>query len=1006
MVTSLDHEKSFLYQDSASYVLAIGFYKDSLLVTVSNDIILKDILTGSIQRTFRAHDKTIYDFVLTNDSRLISAGFDDTIIVWDLITGSILKRIWLRTLDTRISSIAVQNDIAFAVGLDNMVRQVDLVIGRVVRTIDLVGYVYSVEFGGEYFYIGKKVYPFILKYSIRNFNSKDIFEGHTNTVLNLYLSNDILLSGSADTSVICWNAIRGAIIRILSGHPDLVQAVGLFDGCFAYKQSELFSGSLDAAVVKWDAVTGDALGIYRSRNIKWRAVANWRNIVISASEDIEIKFWDASIDSINLYGILYGHLRSINTMTIYEDSLFTGSSDPTVKQWDIISFSLQKTFEGPTVAITSVVIGQPFVYSSGYENTIYQWSVSSGLLTELTSLRVFVVTDEFIIAGTMDGLESFSVATGLRLVFKFEQIPCSCIISAYNRAYTGHPDGIIISRDFYTLNVLEVYQGHLDYVSSLSFDGSFNLFSAAFDGSIKKWNMAFRKVSFSFESRTKGSDIFSCSIDNASALKTLKYFNQSASSLIVFNGSFYAASLDGTLSRDGEVRTADFQKALVCIAATEFSIFAGSRSELKGHVAQVNSLLLVGEILFYGSDYKTIIEWSLKDRIFLRVYQRLSSSALGHLGHVNALSYCSGALLSAGSDVSARRWNTITGKHEDVYLSHLGFFKPVTTVLCHNGSLFAGSEDFSVLMFRPVFTDFTAIEISSSRGIPSKNSRKEVKIAQKFKASETSEALYLIYTLVLIFVAVLLIGLITVIIWIKTRNYMNSSQASTRLDGNSSTMFMDLETIVNSVMGISKPAAFLILSSMIAKVHLWIPLCRKKAGETAIQKVVYINLKSTKAAFFQEVGIMIMLSTSPHFCQIIGYTEKPLTMILKFYSDGSLYEWLRKNQTMQTLETIHSNYLAHCDIKTQNVLVHVENGVPACYLTGFGITQILSYRIVASKLFNVMNFRGLSVQYALPEAFLNFSSKARGGTDFKKYDVYSFACVMYEILTRKEPWHA
>lgn len=108
----------------------------------------------------------------------------------------------------------------------------------------------------------------------------------------------------------------------------------------------------------------------------------------------------------------------------------------------------------------------------------------------------------------------------------------------------------------------------------------------------------------------------------------------------------------------------------------------------------------------------------------------------------------------------------------------------------------------------------------------------------------------------------------------------------------------------------------------------------------------------------------------------------------------------------EAIETMHSHFLAHCDIKTQNVLVQVENGVPACYLTDFGITQILSDRIVASKLFNVMNLRGLSVQYASPEAFTNFSSKALGGTDFKKYDVYSFACVMYEVLTRKEPWHA
>jgi WD40 repeat protein len=135
MVTSLDHEKSFLYQDSASYVLAIGLYKDSMLVTVSNDIVQKDILTGSVQRTFRAHDKAIYDFAVTNNSRLISSGLDDMIIEWDLFTGSILKRIWLRTSDTHISSIAVQNDIVFAGGFDNMVRQVDLVSGRVVRTI-------------------------------------------------------------------------------------------------------------------------------------------------------------------------------------------------------------------------------------------------------------------------------------------------------------------------------------------------------------------------------------------------------------------------------------------------------------------------------------------------------------------------------------------------------------------------------------------------------------------------------------------------------------------------------------------------------------------------------------------------------------------------------------------------------------------------------------------------------------------------------------------------------
>jgi hypothetical protein len=41
--TSLEHEKSFLLQDRASNVNAVGLYKDSLLTSFSNDVVQKDI---------------------------------------------------------------------------------------------------------------------------------------------------------------------------------------------------------------------------------------------------------------------------------------------------------------------------------------------------------------------------------------------------------------------------------------------------------------------------------------------------------------------------------------------------------------------------------------------------------------------------------------------------------------------------------------------------------------------------------------------------------------------------------------------------------------------------------------------------------------------------------------------------------------------------------------------------------------------------------------------------
>jgi serine/threonine protein kinase len=139
-------------------------------------------------------------------------------------------------------------------------------------------------------------------------------------------------------------------------------------------------------------------------------------------------------------------------------------------------------------------------------------------------------------------------------------------------------------------------------------------------------------------------------------------------------------------------------------------------------------------------------------------------------------------------------------------------------------------------------------------------------------------------------------------------------------------------------------------------------------------------------------------------------------MILKYYPDGSLHEWIHKNSTnkmsklkiikevAQALKTMHPHHLAHCDLKLQNILVEVISGVPSCFLTDFGITQILSEQIIAARMFNVVNLKGLSIHFAAPEAFANFRTKKYQGVDFKMYDIYSFGCVVYEVITVKTPW--
>lgn len=351
------------------------------------------------------------------------------------------------------------------------------------------------------------------------------------------------------------------------------------------------------------------------------------------------------------------------------------------------------------------------------------------------------------------------------------------MISNNDYVFTGQGDSTIKVRDMFTLSVLETYQGHLDFVNSLCFDEASVLYSAASDGSIKKWNMVARRVAFSFEIRNdsvsalaahgnqlfvgliKGS-IVNYNIESSYASRNLDFHTNKISSMLSDDDFVYSTGLEGLITKfsfnsDNMVsiiyssggkslkslvfsklfliavedenniifvsreeqskkeKSINFLMPLTCVSSTEIDVMACSRSgviyawnmetlapsfELKGHVSPVNFLLVVKTSLFSASDDKTTVEWSLESKVPRKVYKRTSAAALGHVGPVNSLSYCYGTLFSAGADRSIRRWNVHTGRHEDVYF---GFSKSVTSVLCHNRSVFAGSDDFAVLLFRP-----------------------------------------------------------------------------------------------------------------------------------------------------------------------------------------------------------------------------------------------------------------------------------------------------------------
>eukprot|EP00158_Paraphelidium_tribonemae_P009700 Partr_v1_DN28933_c0_g1_i1_m26007 putative Inherit from NOG: VSP with INR len=186
----------------------------------------------------------------------------------------------------------------------------------------------------------------------------------------------------------------------------------------------------------------------------------------------------------------------------------------------------------------------------------------------------------------------------------------------------------------------------------------------------------------------------------------------------------------------------------------------------------------------------------------------------------------------------------------------------------------------------------------------------------------------------------------------------------------------------------------------------------KKMSRTANQLMV--------DSFHQELSIMCYLIDSKYIAKLLGYCEQPMIIIMKYYQNGALGDWIRKdklkNRRMQVsfisdiakgLMAIHAAGLAHCDMKPGNVLIDrdIKSGRYFCVITDFGIAQIVEKSMAVVSGFHVSNINAASVAYAPPEILNHMRTRNESMfMPLKLADIYSYTIVMFEVLSRRRAW--
>ncbi|PQE08339.1 sulfur metabolite repression control protein [Rutstroemia sp. NJR-2017a WRK4] len=181
--------------------------------------------------------------------------------------------------------------------------------------------------------------------------SMKLFRGHSNGVTCLQFDDNILATGSYDTTIRIWDIETGQCLRILRGHTSGIRTLQFDD-------TKLISGSLDRSIRVWNWRTGECISTYPGHTDGVVGLHFEGNILASGSIDRTIKIWN--FEDKSTFG-LRGHKDWVNAVKVDSASrtVFSASDDCTIRLWDLDTRRTIKVFEGHVGPVQQVTILPP-----------------------------------------------------------------------------------------------------------------------------------------------------------------------------------------------------------------------------------------------------------------------------------------------------------------------------------------------------------------------------------------------------------------------------------------------------------------------------------------------------------------------------------------------------------------------------------------------------------------------------------------------------------------------
>ena len=420
---------------------------------------------GPLIRTLTGHNRSVGALAVTPDgSRVISGSFDNTLKIWDLENGRIIRTFTNTSLYNSFTTVAVTPDGSRAISGS---RDGTLILW------DLDG-----------------------SQELRR------FAGHSDEIRAVIVSPDghWAVSGSVDATLKVWDLESGRELATLSGHAGAVTSVVVtMDG------RRVISGSLDETLKVWDLESGRELATLSGHAGAVTSVAvtmDGHRVICGCWNDI-LQVWD--LDNGQILRTFIGHTLPVTAVAVTMDGrkVVSGSFDKTLKIWDIENGQLLRTFIGHTLPVTAVAVTMDGrkVVSGSEDMTLKLWDITkSQEVTPLAghSSRIYTL------AITMDGrravsgsydktLKVWDLKRGQEittLIGHTDRVIAVALTPDGRRAISGSEDTTIKIWDLESGKEIATLFGHEEPLSTVVVSPNGELIiSGSYDGTLKVWDL-------------------------------------------------------------------------------------------------------------------------------------------------------------------------------------------------------------------------------------------------------------------------------------------------------------------------------------------------------------------------------------------------------------------------------------------------------------------------------------------------------------------------------------